>query len=112
MTGDTPFARRLFIELSLDEQNAFIEGIRTRRLASVEAFTNAQALKQRAKDERLVAKLGKECDMMEKEIDALDRALAKVEKRATNLTAIRLIIESHALSNPSTTNDSEDESDG
>jgi hypothetical protein len=94
VTGDTPFARRLYIELTPDEQAAFVESIRKRRLVSVTNYQNAIAIKQRVKDERTLATLDKESNMMEKELAALDKALDKVEKRAVKIAAISLIIES------------------
>lgn len=94
VTGDTPFTRRLCIELTPDEQAAFVESIRKRRLVSVTNYQNAIAIKQRVKDERTLATLDKESAMMEKELAALDKALDKVEKRAVKIAAISLIIES------------------
>ena len=78
------------------EQEAYIEGIRKRRLASVEAFKKVAEVKQKAKDERTLAKLDKEAAMMEKELAALDKALEKVEKRAATLEALRLLAENQA----------------
>jgi hypothetical protein len=94
VTGDTPFTRRLYIELTPDEQAAFIESVRTRRLVSVTKYQDAIAIRQRAKDERTLATLDKESSMMEKELVALEKALAKVEARAVKISAISLIIES------------------
>jgi cell division protein FtsB len=76
-----------------EEQEAFLDGVRRRRLASVEAHKAATALKQKAQDERTAAKIDKESAMMEKELAALDKALDKVEKRAATLAALRLIVE-------------------
>lgn len=79
--------------MSPQEQEAYLDGIRRRRLATVEAYKKQSAIKQQAKDERLAAQLEKQCAMIEKEIAALDKALDKVEKRAAQITALNLLIQ-------------------
>lgn len=79
--------------MSQEEQEAYLDGIRRRRLASVEAYKKASAIRQQAKDARTAAKLDKESAMMEKELAALDKALDKVEKRAATLAGLRLMVE-------------------
>lgn len=96
MRGDTAFERKLFIAMSPEEQDAYLDGIRRRRLASVEAYKKSVEIKQKAKDERTLAKIDKEGAMMEKELAALDKALEKVEKRAATLAALRLMVENQA----------------
>ncbi len=91
---DTPFHRKLFVEMTSTEQNDWLDGVRTRRLASVEKYKQTIANKQRIKDEKMLATLSKEGDMMEKEIAALDKALNKVELRANKIAAIMLMAES------------------
>lgn len=93
VVGDTPFHRRLFSELTLAEQEAFLDGLRERRLASVRAFEQMQEIKQRAKDEQTRAQIDKELRMMDKELSTLARAMDKVDKRRLKLDALRLLVE-------------------
>lgn len=79
------------------EQAAYIEGIRQRRLAPIEAYKRAMEAKQIIKDEKLLSKLDKEIAMMDKELAALDTALAKVEKRMLTLAGLRLLADAKAL---------------
>jgi hypothetical protein len=90
--GDTPFERRLFIAMPQPEQEAYLDGIRRRRLATIEAHRQSVEIKQRAKDQRMVEQIDKQSKMMEKELAALDKALEKVEKRAAMLAGLRLLV--------------------
>ena len=92
MRGDTPFERRLFIAMPPPEQEAYLDGIRRRRLATIEAHEKAVEIKQRAKDQRMVEQIDKQSRLMEKELAALDKALEKVEKRAAFLAGLRLLV--------------------
>lgn len=93
---DTAFHRKLFVEMTGTESDAWLDGVRTRRLASVEKYKQTIANKQRIKDEKMLATLSKESDMMEKEIATLEKALNKVELRANKIAAIMLMAESMA----------------
>jgi DNA-binding transcriptional regulator YbjK len=92
VNSDTPFHRKLFVEMTQQEQDAWLEGIRTRRLASVEKHKQLVALKQQAKDERTRKLVEKECGMMEKELAALEKALEKVEARANKVAALTAMV--------------------
>jgi hypothetical protein len=74
------------------EQEAYLDGIRRRRLATIEAHRQSVEIKQRAKDQRMVEQIDKQSKMMEKELAALDKALEKVEKRAAMLAGLRLLV--------------------
>jgi hypothetical protein len=94
--GDNAFERKLFIAMSPSEQETYIEGIRQRRLASVNAYNKTVAIKQKARDQSTRDKIDKQSAMMEKELIALDKALSKVEARAASLVALSLIVDSQA----------------
>lgn len=96
MSGDTPFKRRLFVELSLTEQDDYLQGLRDRRLRAVREYKAMQELKQRAKDERTRKQIDDCLRMLQKELDAAEKALDKVEVRANKLHALRLMVESQA----------------
>lgn len=91
--ADNAMQRKLFIEMTVQEQDDFIEGIRTRRLRSVEKHKEHAALKQLAKDERTEKMIDHESKMMEKEIDRLTKALAAVEARAVRISGLKAMVE-------------------
>ena len=94
--GDNAFHRRLFVELSLAEQDAYLHGLRDRRLAAVRKFQAMQELKQQAKDARTRKQVDDCLRMLQKELDAAEKALDKVEVRANKLQALRLMVEGEA----------------
>lgn len=96
LPGDGAMARKLFIEMTDNEQDAYITQMRERRLVSVNKHKELALIKQRAKDERTIAMITKEGAMMEKEMLALEKALAKVENRANRISALSAIVKAEA----------------
>lgn len=90
---DNAMSRKLFIEMLPDDQVAFLNGIRERRLASVKKHEELMAKKQSVKDERTRSLIEKEGAMMEKELATLEKAIDKVEKRAARLAALQLMVD-------------------
>lgn len=90
---DTAMRRQLFVEMTTAQQDAFLDGIRTRRLAGRAEYERVQAAKEAIRDERLREQATKELRMMEKELIALDKALAKVEARRTKLLIYSAVIQ-------------------
>lgn len=88
--------RQLFVEMTTAQQIAWLEGIRERRLASVNAYKELQAAKAKARDARLQAKAEQELRMMDKELEALEKAINKVEARRAKLVVLKAIIEQEA----------------
>lgn len=91
--ADTGMHRVLFVEMNSTQQEAWLNGIRERRLKAVEAYKQLQAAKQKAKDDKLASKAEATLAMLTKEIAALEKALEKVEKRRAIAIAIASIIE-------------------
>ncbi len=77
-----------------DEQQTYIESMRKRRLAPVEAYKLAQASKQIAADAKTQARIDVECAKFDKQAAVADKAIAKLEEIAVKLTTLRLMIES------------------
>jgi hypothetical protein len=77
ITGDTAFTRR-----------AFVNAVRERRLAPVKLYQESIAKKSAIRNQRTLDLLNKQSAMMEKELAALDKALAKVEARAVTIAAL------------------------
>lgn len=107
---DNPLHRIEIREMTVPQLDLFLEGIREQRLAPLRIYKEAQALKKRLLDERLIAKLDKHIKMMGKEIEAFDKVLAKLEKRVINIKAIKVEIDDRDLAPP--TEGEEDEASG
>lgn len=93
VAGDTAMHRVRFVEMTEAQQNAHLDGIRSRRLVAVTEYKKLQEAKQVARDERIAAQADQMMRMMDKEIAALDKALEKVEARRAKLFGIRALIE-------------------
>ncbi len=88
LPGDTAMERRLFISLTPEEQEAFLSAVRERRLAPVKLYQETMQRKAEIKNQRTLELINKQSAMMEKELAALDKALAKVEARAVTIAAL------------------------
>lgn len=88
ITGDNAFTRRAFVTLTPAEQEAFLNAVRERRLAPVKLYQESIAKKSAIRNQRTLDLLNKQSAMMEKELAALDKALAKVEARAVTIAAL------------------------
>lgn len=96
MIADTPMHRVLFVELTPQQQDAFLDGIRARRLVSVNKHAELAKLKQQAKDNQTRRMLDVQSRQMEKEIANVTRWLEKIELRYNKIAALRAMIESEA----------------
>lgn len=92
-SSDTAMHRQLFIEMPPAQQEAWLDGIRERRLKAVAAYKELQAAKQKAKDERLAAKAEQTLAMLQKEIAAVEKAIEKLDKRRVLANALKAIID-------------------
>jgi hypothetical protein len=80
--------RKLFIELTPEQQEQFLQGIRERRLESVRKYEETQAKKAAIKDARVRAMVDQQSARLEKELAALEKALHKVEVRVNTIAAL------------------------
>lgn len=87
---DNPIERKNITQLTTDQLEAFLDGIRERRLDPVRLYKEALAQKKEVSDMKAKEKLDKQLAMLEKEIASLDKAIEKVEKRVNNVRALRL----------------------
>jgi hypothetical protein len=90
---DNAMSRKLFIEMLPTDQEAFLKGIRERRLTSAKKHEDLMQQKQIVKDSKTRELIVKEGAMMEKELLALDKAIDKVEKRAARLAALQVMVD-------------------
>lgn len=93
---DTPFNRQLFVDMTMQEQDAFLHVIRDRRLTSLRKHEELQRTKKLAKDEATRAKIDKLCERFEKQLDAVDKAYAKLEKLALDMQVLTQFLEQEA----------------
>lgn len=93
MLGDTPIELVDITKMPNEQIDALILNIRERRLAPIKAYNETQLLKEQARIAGLSEKLNKQCEMFKKELERVDNALDKIEKRALNIRALRLEIE-------------------
>ena len=93
LAGDTPTHRLTIAELSDDEIDNMLQGIRVRRLQAWNKYQEAQELKKKAQNERQYDKLIKQCNKMEKLFSDIDARFEKLEKLALEIRALRLEIE-------------------
>ena len=90
--GDTPTELQTIDQLPEAVAEAIIQGIQIRRLKAFEVYEKNRAAAKEVYDAKLKLKLEKHLTMMEKELETLDKHIAKVEKRALNIRAIRMEI--------------------
>jgi hypothetical protein len=88
IAGDSALERRTFVSLTPAEQEQFLTNVRERRLAPIKLYQESIARKAAIKNQRTIDLIAKQSAMMEKEITALDKAIAKVEARATAIAAL------------------------
>lgn len=93
---DTPFNRQLFIDMSMQEQDAFLHVIRDRRLTSLRKHEALQHAKKLAKDEATRLKIDKLLERFEKQLSAVDKAYEKLEKIALDMQVLMQFLEQEA----------------
>lgn len=90
---DTCMHRRTIDELSMDELDDLLLGIRSRRMERFNAYQEALAVKAQANTERLAVQMSKECAALEKEFARLDKIIESMDKRLLKIRAMKLEIE-------------------
>jgi hypothetical protein len=90
---DTPTQRANVEQLTDDECDVLLFGIRERRLRAFTVYSEAQELKQKARNMKTREQIQKFLDMFNKELKAADKAIEKLEARALKIRALRLEVE-------------------
>ena len=93
MKADTPIALASIKEMTPEERNIHIDGIRERRLAPVRAYEQLNAMQAEARKEKLEAQWEKALEMFQKDLARADKAMENLERRQTKLRALELEIE-------------------
>lgn len=81
---------RALYNMSSDELDKLLDGIRERRLSSVRQYEAAVAAAKEAADEKARLALLKQCDMCHNAIVRADKALSALEERVNKMRALRL----------------------
>jgi phosphosulfolactate synthase (CoM biosynthesis protein A) len=92
MIVDTPTERTRFQETTLLEQEAFLEGIRERRLKALQVYQELQAEKQRVRDINLSVKAGKILLRMEAKATAIEKHISDYEKMMKDARSMMILI--------------------
>lgn len=92
MDGDTPTHRVTVDEMDQNKLEAFLIGVRERRLRAFTVYKQQQEASKQVRDARLKNAYEKNLAMFQKEIDRLDKLLDKVEARALKLRSLELEI--------------------
>lgn len=92
MNGDTPIKRKTYLEMSDEEQIAFICSIRDKRNAPIEIYQEEIAAKKEAKLEKLNTAFEKAKIAFEKELASFDKRVESLIKKANKLKQINIEI--------------------
>lgn len=87
--SDTPMHRRMFVELSPQDQYTFVEQLRERRLRVVREYEALQAERARVQQQQWTEALAKQLSMMDKDIATTEKAIERIDKRMIRIAALR-----------------------
>jgi hypothetical protein len=91
--SDTPFDRQLFVAMTPQQQLAWLNGLRERRLATVRLYQQKMAQIAADKRAKLTAKLERAFVAMEKAYAKFDEASTKLDVRITTMHALLAMTE-------------------
>lgn len=90
---DTPYKRLTIVDLTDEQADAYIEGIRERRMRTFHVYEETQQRKKQARADKALSELDKQLAMLLKEIHKFDGYFEKLEARRNKVRALRLEIE-------------------
>ena len=93
MKADTPIALASLTNMSPEEREVLLLGIRERRLQPVKVYEELSLMQAQARKEGLENQWAKQLEMFAKELERADKALDKLQARHTKLRAIELEME-------------------
>lgn len=92
-TADTPTHRRTIAELSITENEAYLDAIRVRRLKLAEYVEQAENAKRIVKSESTLKVLDHRLELASKAIAACDRAIERAESAINRVRVLVFEIE-------------------
>tara|TARA_Y100001938_G_scaffold135396_1_gene196991 strand:+ start:3292 stop:3579 length:288 start_codon:yes stop_codon:yes gene_type:complete len=93
MKADTPIALASLKEMSPEEREVLLVGIRERRLKPVKVYEELSLMQAEARKEGLEKQWEKQLEMFAKELERADKAYDKLQARHTKLRALELEME-------------------
>ena len=93
MERDTPIKRVTYLEMSDDEQTAFLNDIRKKRNEPVQIYQEAIATKKEAKMAKLNEQFSKAQIAFEKELAGFDKKVENLIKKANRLKQLNIEID-------------------
>lgn len=91
--NDSPINRTTIEQLTDDQLDEFIDGMRERRMRVYRHYEEAKKLEKEMREGRLRERLAKHLELLEKELNRITRALDKIDERVVKIRALRLEIE-------------------
>lgn len=86
---DTPMHRQTVEEMTDEQLNSEIVNKRERRMRAYRIHEEAMLMQKEEYDKKLLEKLKKQCDMLDKDLATVDRALDRADKRVITIITIR-----------------------
>lgn len=91
---DSPTHRTTYDELTMQQQEILLEGIRERRLAALKVWQELSDRKEQVRHEKLREKAGKLAAKIEKKLAAAEKAIQDVEASFKAVKGILIEMES------------------
>ena len=89
MSSDTPMHRTTILEMNDEQLTECVVNRRERRLRAVKIHAEAVRLETESRHTKLNADLKKQCEMFEKDMATIDKAMDRMEKRAIKIMTIK-----------------------
>lgn len=89
MLEDTAMHRQTVEEMTDDQLTNEIVNKRERRMRAYRIHEEAVKMEKEAYNQKLLTELKKQCDMLEKDMSTVDRALERCDKRVVKIITIR-----------------------
>ena len=93
MKGDTPIALISMSDMTPEDREMLIIGIRDRRINPVRVYEELSFMKAEAKKERLEKQWIKQLEMFRRDLVKADKAIDVLQARSTKLRALEMEIE-------------------
>jgi hypothetical protein len=93
MKADTPIALADLTQMTVQERELLLDGIRDRRLKPVKIYEELSLMQSEARKEKLEQQWEKSLEMFQKDLARVDKAIETLEARGRKLRAFELEIE-------------------
>jgi hypothetical protein len=97
MKNDSAMHRASVDELTPDELDKLVVEIRERRMLPVKVYEKTLALKKTKLEAGLRTRLDKQMELLSRDIERVDKAMDRLEKRAFGVRALRIEIDGEIM---------------